>query len=261
MLATALGALGSCADPPPAASAPTLRYVGSSTIANFLRDAEPTYGRARFVLDTEPESAGGELAILDGSADLAGVAGRPRAETLEKGIVATQIGQDAIAVVVNQANPLKGLTGAQLKEIFTGRVRNWKELGGQDLDIRPFVVAPSSATRNIFRSAVLGESQYAYCEEVRPDAAILSKVEADPGAIGTISFSFLGSCRQVTPVSVNGQEASPSNSRYPIVRPLYLLSWPSRGRAAEFVSWTSSPEARSILLQRFALPVEASNTK
>ncbi|MFQ5928147.1 MAG: hypothetical protein ACE5MK_00495 [Acidobacteriota bacterium] len=61
---------------------PTLRYAGSSTIAHFIRDVEPVYGQVRFVLDTEPESVGGELAILEGRADLAGVAGHPKPETL-----------------------------------------------------------------------------------------------------------------------------------------------------------------------------------
>jgi len=232
--------------------APVLRYVGSSTIAHFVRDAEPVYGRARFVLDTEPESVGGETAIREGRADVAGYAGNPHPETLEMGIVATLIGKDAIAVVVNRANSVRDVTRVQLEGVFTGKIRNWKELGGLDREIRPFIVGPESATRKVFRSAILGEMDYAGCEEVRPDAAVLTRVEREPGAIGQISFSFLGIKGSVKALSVGGQNPEPTNVDYPITRPLYLLWWSGRSRVADFVSWTGTPEAEKILLRRFA---------
>lgn len=240
---------------PPPRKKPALRYVGSSTIANFIRDAEPAYGRVRFILDTEPESEGGELAILEGRADLAGIARRPRPETLEKGVVATLIGRDAIAVVLNRSNPLDHLSKSQLKDIFTGDLRNWKELGGADVPIRPFIVGPGSATRNIFRSAILGPANYAACETVRPDTDIIAKVRAEPGAIGHISFSFLPADDDdgVKACAIDGQMPLPTNPSYPIARPLYLLSWPGRARVANFISWTVTRNARAILLKRFGL--------
>ena len=237
-------------------SVPTIRYVGSSTIAHFIRDAEPVYGDAQFVLDTEPESAGGEIAILEGRADLAGVAGIPQPETLEQGVEATVIGQDAIAVVVNRANPIVDLGRSQLKDIFTGKARNWKELGGPDLTVHPYIVSAASATRKVFRSAILREADYDGCEVVRPDTGMLARIEAEPGAIGQISFSFLGSTATVKALRVEGQEPVSTNPSYPITRPLYLLWWPGRARIASFISWTSTAEARALLLERFALAPE-----
>lgn len=242
----------------PSASGPPLHYVGSSTIANFVRDAEPVYGKARFVINSAPESAGGELAILEGRADLAGVAGHPKPGTLEQGVIATLIGRDTIAVVVNPDNPVSDLTRAQLKEIFTGRVRNWKALGGPDLSIHPFIVGPASATRKVFRSAILGEANYAGCEVASPDAEILRKVETELGGIGQISASFLDPTWRVKAVSVEGQRALPTNPAYPIGRPLYLLWWSGRSRVADFISWVGTSEARDILLARFAVVDEAS---
>lgn len=231
---------------------PTVRYVGSSTIANFIRDAEPVYGRARFVVDTEPESAGGEFAIVEGRADLAGMAGCPKTETLKQGVTATLIAHDAIAVVVNTSNPISDLTRPQLRDIFTGKIRNWKGVGGPDLPIRCFIVGPASATQKVFRSVVLGEAGYAGCEVVRPDAEILAKVHAEPGAIGQISFSFLGSCGETKLLAVDGEQPVPANAAYPITRPLYLLWWPGRARVADFVGWSRSAAAEPILLHRFA---------
>ncbi len=254
LIATCLAVAAGCVGAPNNGGAPTLHYVGSSTIAHFIKDAELACGRARFVVDTEPESAGGEAAILEGRADLAGVARQPNPEVLnEEGLVATRIGQDAIAVVVHQSNPVDGLTRAQLKGIFSGKLHNWKEVGGPDLPIQPYIVGPASATRKVFRSTILGEASYDGCEVVRPDADIPMKVEEEPGGIGQISFSFLGACGHVKALRVDGQEPVPTNPDYPIARPLYLLWWQGRSRVAEFIAWTTTQEAQAVLLKRFAL--------
>ena len=68
-----------------------LNYTGSSTIGNFIEDASPVFGQADFKLDTRPESTGGELAILEGRTDLAGIARRPSEQVLGKGVVSTLI--------------------------------------------------------------------------------------------------------------------------------------------------------------------------
>lgn len=246
-----LMAVGGCATHSDESALPILRYVGSSTIGHFILDAEPIYGRARFVVDTDSESAGGELAILEGRADLAGVASYPRAETLKAGVRATMIGQDAIAVVVNRANPIDDLSARQLKRIFTGKAGNWREFGGPDLAIRPFIVGPASATRKVFRSAILADEDYAGCKVLRLDAGILTAVESDRGGIGQISFSFLASCEGVKLLTIGGERADPANGDYPITRPLHLLWWPGRERVADFIAWTATEEARAVFLKRF----------
>lgn len=228
-----------------------LSYVGSSTVANFLRDAEPVYGAIRFTIDTAPESEGGELAIAQDGADLAGIAQPPRPETLGLGVTATLIGRDAIAVIVNDANPVRELTRSQLRAIFTGQARNWTELGGPDLVIRPFIVEVESATRKIFRGAVLAGSEYAGCEEVRPDRSIVDRVASEPGGIGHISFSFLQSKVDVRPIAVDGEQPAVANFGYPITRPLYLL-WQRGNPAIEaFIEWVQSEEGQRVVMRRF----------
>ena len=253
---TALALLlpGCASTPHTDAHLPSLRYVGSSTIANFIRDAEPAYGRVRFVLDTAPESAGGELALREGRADLAGVAGRPDEDTLGEGVAATLIARDAIAVIVHPGNPVESLTREQLEGIFTGAIRNWRELAGPDLAIRPFIVGPESSTRTVFRAAILGEAVFGGCEVLRPDSRMLDMVAAEPGAIGQISVSFLDARDRVKPLAVDGRAPFPTDPAYAISRGLYLLWWPGRARVADFVSWTSSAEAQAILMKRFAGP-------
>jgi len=234
---------------------PTILYVGSSTIANFIADAERLYGRARFAIDSVPESLGGERAVQDGNADLAGVAWDPMEETLAMGVHATLIGTDTIAVVVNEKNPVTGLSRAQLRGIFTGRIKNWKEVGGQDLEILPMIVGRESATRAVFRVNALGGDAYTtHAKVVTPDSHMPMEVEAEPGAIGTISFSFLCSGGVVRVLSIEGQQPLPEDLEYSIIRPLYLLWRPENANAADFIAWVESPPGQEVLRKCFGKP-------
>ena len=235
----------------PAKSPQTIVYVGSSTIANFLREAEPAYGKVRFAMDTEPESLGGEEAIQDGLTDLAGVAAEPEPRTLAGGVQATLLATDTLAVLVHPANPITNLTLDQLKQLFTGGVRNWKELGGRDLDVVPLVVSERSATRKVFRSLVLGSEDFVNARVVRPDADMPRTIEAEPGAIGAVSSSFLCSGGFVRVLSIDGEAPLTSNLEYPIVRPLYLLWNADNPEVAAFVAWAGTNSADEVLTKCF----------
>jgi ABC-type phosphate transport system substrate-binding protein len=229
-----------------------VRYVGSSTVGLFVREAAEVYGAVHFELDTGPESEGGERAIVSGEADLAGSAGTPRQATLDAGVVATLIGRDGIAVIVNARNPVRNLSREMLRGIFTGKVANWREVGGPDLPIEPYVVGPGSATRRVFADAILRGSDYEGCTQAVPDGSILDSVASSAGAIGHISFSFLGKRQDVRPLAVDGQRPSVTNFDYPISRPLYLL-WREGDPVVEgFVAWSRSAEGQSVVMRHFA---------
>jgi phosphate transport system substrate-binding protein len=243
--------LGACATPRATRPTGTVRYVGSSTVAVFVRAAEPLYGAIRFEIDTRPESAGGEAAILEGRADLAGTARVPAAETLLAGVSAELLGRDAIAVVVHEDLPVRDLGLADLSRIFRGEVTGWSELGGPDLPVRPFVMGTGSATRAVFRAAVLGDADYAGCEDVQPDGTLPERVAATPGGIGTISFSFLESARGVRPLAIGGEEPAVTNFDYPISRPLYLLWHEGSPVVDAFVAWAATSEGQRAVMQSF----------
>ena len=238
--------------PAKTAGSDTLLYVGSSTIANFIHEAERPYGKARFIVDSVPESLGGERALQDGNADLAGVAWDPAEETLSLGIETTLIGTDTIAVIVNEKNPVTGLSLDQLRGIFTGKTKNWKDVGGPDLEIVPLAVGRESATRSVFRVLALGGEPYAPDTRiVTPDSDMPMEVEAERGAIGTISFSFLCSGGVVRVLNVDGAQPIPGDIDYPIVRPLYLLWRAENPKAASFMRWVKSPPGQEVLARCF----------
>ena len=228
-----------------------IRYVGSSTVANFLRDAEPIYGNARFQFDTKPESKGGEKAIVEGTTAFAGIANRPQPETLRAGIAATLIGRDAIAVIINSDNPVSNLSLVDLQAIFTGKKLNWKDVGGPDLSIQPFIVGAESATRKVFRTVALDGQEYAGCQVIKPDSDILAAVAKTAGGVGQISFSFLNGPAHIHTVAVDGEMPSVTNFDYPIARPLYLLWREDIPEIEAFVDWTQTSEGQQIIMRRF----------
>lgn len=247
-LAAGLLLVGCASAPRPIAA--ELSYVGSSTVGRFVRDAAVVYP-AHFAIDTAPESAGGEQAVLESASDLGGVARQPKPAVLATGVEATLIGRDAIAVVVHAGVDVEGVSLAELAGLFTGAITGWAELGGPDLPVHPFVVGEESATRRVFQERVLEGAPYVRCEVVRPDRAILGRVAETPGGVAAISFSFLEDAAGVRPLAVEGETPTVTNFDYPLARPLYLL-WRRGDPAVEaFVAWTVGREGQRVLMRHF----------
>ncbi len=237
---------------PSIVGAEPLEYVGSSTVGKFVSDAGEVYTASKIKLNTRPESSGGESCAASGSCDIGGVARAVKPQFLDNGVVATLIGKDAIAVVVHGDNPVKALTTAQLKGIFTGEIKNWSEVGGPDLAINAYIVKKGSATREVFAKKVLAGAEYQGVEVVTPDAKMVTTVTRDKGAIGQISFAFLSGKNGVAAVAIDGQAATVENPDYPITRPLYLTTKGApQGEAKAFIDWALSPAGQQVVKQRF----------
>lgn len=234
------------------ASADSLHYVGSSTVGKFISDAGTAYTDSALKMNTRPESGGGEQCATRGNCDIGGVAREVGEKFLKRGAHKTLIGKDAIAAIVHADNPTRGLSSAQLKGIFTGRITNWSEVGGPDLAIKPYIVKKGSATRKVFRNSVMGSADYQGPEVVTPDAKMLTVVGSEPGAIGQLSFAFLVGRSEVRALDVDGQVADVNNSNYPITRPLYLVTKGApAGDAKRFIDWAVSDAGQQVVKQRF----------
>ena len=103
-------------------------------------------------------------------------------------------------------------------------------------------------------ATVLGGAEPAGARVVRPDSRMAMEVEAEPGAIGAISHSFLCSGGEVRVLRVEGEPPFPDNEAYPITRPLYLLWRPGNPVVEAFIAWTSTPRAEEVLRRCFDLP-------
>jgi phosphate transport system substrate-binding protein len=140
------------------------------------------------------------------------------------------IAYDALAVVVNPENKVNNLTREQMEGIFTGKITNWKEVGGEDLKIIPYSRETSSGTYEFFKESVLKNKNYKSGILSMPaTGAIVQSVSQTKGAIGYVGLAYLNKDVKAINISYDKGKTftAPSvtnakNGSYPIVRPLYF---------------------------------------
>ncbi len=168
----------------------------------------------------------------------------------EKGLNEILIARDAIAVIVNPRNPLEDISSEELRDIFSGRIRNWREYGWEDRTITVVSREEGSGTRGTFDKLVMG------VEDVTPSAivqdsngAVRAIVADDPYAIGYMSLGLVN--KEVKAVRVDEVTATAENivrGEYRLVRPfLFLTQAEPEGEVKEFIDFVLSPEAQEIL--------------
>lgn len=168
------------------------------------------------------------------------------------------IGKDGIVIAVNNANPVTNLTKDQLKNIFSGNITNWKQLGGPDEEIHVIVRESGSGTLQSFQNIVMGQNRIIKNAIVQSSTeSVKQAVKQDPGAIGFISLVNLDS--NVKAVSIDGTYPSAdtiSNGSYELQRPFTLLvKGQPEGVTKEFIDWVMSPEGQSIIKSTKVVPV------
>ena len=139
-----------------------------------------------------------------------------KAAGVEENIVAI----DGIAVITNKAGKVQDLSTEQLSDIYTGKITNWKDLGGDDEAIVVIGREAGSGTRGAFEELLKIEDQCAYAQELDSTGGVLAKVAATPGSIGYVSLDVVDDT--VTAVSLNGVAPTEEN----IVAGAYTLSRP-----------------------------------
>jgi phosphate transport system substrate-binding protein len=175
---------------------------------------------------------------------------------IKQNLVGTEIGLDAIAVFVHADNPVRNLTKEQLKGIFTGQIRNWKEVGGNDASIEPNteIAGAKRATMLEFQEMVMDNAPYGegFKQIDFPKDQIIETAK-NKNAICTVSRGLLMKLSaymrtKVKVVTVNGAgptEADILSRAYIISRPLLLVTKGNpTGDAKEFIDFMLSPEGQ-----------------
>jgi phosphate transport system substrate-binding protein len=243
---------------PEAAPAP-LSYDGSTTISNrILAEALPAFeqrtGR-RFERVATSGAGKGLKAMFAGDVSIAGVSRSLTEEELARRPHSVLIGYDALGIFVNAGNPVQNLTRAQLKALFEGKVRSWKELGGADVPVAVCTepLASERGTLDAIRLAVLGGEPYAGVVE-RPDPAdCLRLVIERPGGVtaATISYAIPGS-RWVLVDGLGPTAEDVRTGSYLLARPLLLVTRsPAPPHVQEFMDFMISPDGQKIVGRRF----------
>lgn len=186
-------------------------------------------------------SGAGIEAVLCGTADIGNSSRYLREEEKSKGAVENIVAIDGIAVCVDSANAVTGLTRQQLIDIYIGTVTNWSQVGGEDVPIVVVGREAGSGTRIAFEEILGISDKCAYVNELDSSGAILARVAATPGAIGYVSLDVLDGT--VIGLELDGAAPTAENIRagiYYLCRPFIMVTRGEISEQSELVkSWFS----------------------
>lgn len=177
----------------------------------------------------------------------------------ETGVTGTIVALDGIAIIVNKDSKVEDLTVDQLKQMFTGEITNWSEVGGDDGEIVLVGREAGSGTRDGFESIVDVKDSCKYAQELTATGAVISAVEANPLAIGYASLSAIGdTVKAVTVGGVECSEETVKDGSYEVQRPFVFVTNDSvtlSAQAQAFLDFATSADAADLIRTAGAVPV------
>jgi phosphate transport system substrate-binding protein len=201
-------------------------------------------------------STAGVEAVITGAANI-GMSSRDLTEA-EKKLYTVAIAKDAIAIIVHISSPIDDLPLNKIREVFSGKIANWKALGGPDHPIHIVTREEGSGTRDSFQKFVMGKEDISLGALVQDsNGAVRQVISSDPNAIGYISLGLVN--EQVKALRISGVDPNLTNvynGRYTLVRPfLFIFSGKPAGEAKSFIDFVLSPQAQKLLLKEGLVPI------
>ncbi|NOU36106.1 MAG: phosphate ABC transporter substrate-binding protein [Kiritimatiellaceae bacterium] len=202
-------------------------------------------------------SALGVQAALSGAAQI-GMADLVQLPPEAQELTAVIVARDGIAVVVNNKNLIKDLTMEQIRNIFSGKISNWKELGGVNHEITVVSREAGSGTRSSFEKIVKDVTLTKDAIIQDSNGTIRETVAMDENAVGYLSHGLLN--EKIKAVTVHGTACTTEEvvaGRYPIVRPVYLLTkGEPTGACKAFIDYVCSAEGQKTIQESGLIPAK-----
>lgn len=182
-----------------------------------------------------------------------------------KKVIEKIIAYDALAVVVNPGNKVSQLTREQLEGIFTGKITNWKQVGGDDMKIIVYSRETSSGTYEFFKESVLKKKNFSNSALMMPaTGAIVQSVSQTKGAIGYIGLAYIEKTTKALKVSYDKGKTfvapnveNAKNKSYPVTRPLYYYYLSGvQGKIKPFIDYIESAEGQALVLKEGYVPLK-----
>ena len=208
----------------------TVMPIAEVAIEEFIK----LHPRVKLTYEGQGSSVGVQ-GVIDGVYALGGASRELKSTEQEKGVMATPIALDGIAVVVNKGVPLDNLSIEQVAMIFAGEIKNWKEIGGPD---KPIVVVnrdEASGTRAAFRELALdkhyGKKKGKFIKDAittESNGDMVTKVGSTPDSIGYCGFGFISQARNAGGKEISVEEMDPSvdnvlEGKYPVSRKVNIV--------------------------------------
>lgn len=231
-----------------------LRIVGSTSMQPLVEALAQAYTERHRHVTIAVEGRGsltGIELVRQGQADIGMVAcSKPE----DPSLWSMPIALDGIAIVVHPQNHVEGLTMLQLRDIFFGRILDWKDVGGQAAEIEVISREDGSGTRAVFEDLVMTGKRVTPMAVVMPSSqAVVEHVAEHPQAIGYVSMGYLSD--QVKPLKIEGVTPAPDSVRsgdYHLFRPFFLITHGEpTGEIKDFIDFALSPIGQSIVGRKY----------
>ena len=246
-----------------------LQIEGSTTVGPIGEAFAEYFTRTYPDLDITVKKTGssdGAAALVDGRCDIAMMSrfmkpGEEFKKAVDKGVlpVAHTIAMDGVCIIVHPSNPIGELKTEQVRDIYMGKIKNWKELGGPDVEIVAISRDTSSGTFEVFHELVMKKQNMAgNVETVNANPQAQARVKTTRGAIGYVGLGFI---EDVKALKINGimpNKETISNGTYPVSRPLFLFTngYPQLGSATfKFCTFYLTEKGQEIIEAKGFVPL------
>ena len=243
-----------------------VRVSGSTTLLPLIQEASIEFMDANPRTKVDVQGGGSSVGLTQLKSGIVNIANSSReliGDETGWGLVDHRIAFDIIAIVANPNVPVRNLTSNRVKAIFTGKVRNWKTLGGPDEEIVVVVRDQASGTREIFDEKALGSTRDRPVEsepsaiECSSNGVVRETVANTRNSIGYLSYGFVNSFVRVVKVNnVSPDIGNATVGRYPIARWLHMFTRGQPGGAAEgFIDFVLSERFQNEVVSQEYIPV------
>jgi phosphate transport system substrate-binding protein len=257
-----------------------IQNKGSDTMVNLALAWAEAYREIRANVEVAVTGGGsgtGIAALINQTVDMANASRQIKPEELAQaeanGVEPVEhvVAGDAIAIVVHLSNPVDGLTIPQLSDIFSGKITNWRQVGGEDRPIVLLSRESNSGTHVYFLEEVVrqgnAEDKTLFSADtlLMPSSeGISAEVRQNPNAIGYDGLGYVTPDQKVVAVApaegaayVLPRVESVKDGSYPIARPLYIYTaGQPQGAIAAYLDWILSPEGQAIVQSQGFVPLK-----
>jgi phosphate transport system substrate-binding protein len=257
-----------------------IQNKGSDTMVNLALAWAEAYGQIHpevQIAVTGGGSGTGIAALINGTVDMANasrsIKAEERAQAEANGIEPVEhvVAADAIAIVVHPSNPVNGLTIPELAAIFSGKITNWQEVGGEDRPIVLLSRESNSGTHVFFLEEVVRQGRTDDETLFSPDTLLMpssegisAEVRHNPNAIGYDGLGYVTPDQKVVAVAPAADQPyvlpaidTVKDGSYPIARDLYIYTiGQPQGAILAYLDWIMGPEGQAIVKQLGFVPLQ-----